>query len=74
MTQDLRHNMEAGSSLHITYLGFSPVYKRAFRGPWMLISNFPLYVRSGGAEEQGPAGVQVGTGEDQVSTANLFTL
>jgi hypothetical protein len=30
--------------------------------------------RSGGAEEPGPAKVQVGTGEDQVSTANHFTL
>jgi hypothetical protein len=30
--------------------------------------------RSGGAAEQGPAEGQVGTGEDQVSTANLFTL
>jgi hypothetical protein len=82
MTQYLRHNLEAGSSLHIKYIGLSLAYKRAFRALRMLISNFPLFAfgaaaegrRGGGAEEQGPAEGQVGTGEDQVSIANLFTL
>jgi hypothetical protein len=73
MTQDLRHNLEGGSSLHITYIGFSRAYKRAFRALRMLISNFPLFA-FGAAEEQGPAEVQVGTGEEKVSTANFFTL
>jgi hypothetical protein len=55
---------------------FSLAYKRASRPLGILISNFPFFAfgRSGGAEERGPAGVQVGTGGDQVSTANLFTL
>jgi hypothetical protein len=53
-----------------------PAYKRACRPLGILISSFPLFAfgRSGRAEERGPAGVQVGTGGNQVSTANLFTL
>jgi hypothetical protein len=51
---------------------FSLAYKRALRPPGILISNFPFFAfgRSGGAEEREPAGVQVGTGGDQVSTAD----
>jgi hypothetical protein len=75
MTQDLRHNLEGGSSLHITYIGFSRAYKRALSSS--ADAHFQLSIvriwRSVGAEEQGPAEVQVGTGEEKVSTANPST-
>jgi hypothetical protein len=76
MTQALRHNIEAAPVCTKLLLMFSRAYKRASRPLGILISNFLLFAfgRSGGAEERGPAGVQVGTGEDQVGTANLFTL
>jgi hypothetical protein len=74
--------LEGNSSLHNLYIGryilnkVEPsAYKRAFRPSIFAESHFQVsIVRSGGSEERGPAGVQVGTGEDQVSIANLFTL
>jgi hypothetical protein len=50
MTQHLRHNLEGGSSLHITYIGLSPAYKRAFPALRMLISKFPLFAFGAAAD------------------------
>jgi hypothetical protein len=52
MTQDLRHNVEGGSSLYITYIRLSPGYKRAFRALCLLISNFPLFAFGAAAERR----------------------
>jgi hypothetical protein len=52
MTQHLRYNLKAGSSLHITYIGLSPAYKRAFQALRMLISNFPFFAFGAAVERR----------------------
>jgi hypothetical protein len=51
-TQHLRHNLEAESGLHITYIGLSRAYIRAFRALQTLISNFPLFAFGAAAERR----------------------